>query len=130
MTRLLAVVTAVTAMTIGAACGDEVHHGTFAAAVIGTWGRSADLCQSQDKSNVVISDTKYTDADGTCRVDTVIERAGAQGPYYAARALCDDPAQPGKDRAMNVILRPEPDNKMSIGKSFTDLAAYQRCQAH
>jgi hypothetical protein len=127
MMRLLALIAAVAAGTIGTASGDEVHHGTFAAAVIGTWARSAEACQTADKSNVVISETKYTDADGSCSVDTVIERA--PGPYYAARALCDDPAQKGKTVVVNIILRPEADNKMSIGKSFTDLTVYQRCPA-
>ena len=128
MMRLPALVAAVAMMAIGTASGDEVHHGTFAAAVIGTWARSADACQTSDKSNVVISETKYTDADGTCGVDTVIERA--PGPYYAARALCDDPAEKGKVRAVDIILKPEADNKMSIGKSFDNLAVYQRCPGH
>jgi hypothetical protein len=127
MMRLVAVISTAALLTAPVARADEVHHGTFAAAVIGTWARSAEACQTADKSNVVISETKYTDADGTCGVDTVIERA--PGPYYAARALCDDPAQKGKTVVVNIILRPEVDNKMSIGKSFTDLTVYQRCPA-
>src|SRR5258708_5339785 len=127
MARLLAFISIVSAVTIQAASGDEVRHSTFAGTVQGTWAPSAELCKAGDKSNVVISETKYTDADGTCSVDSVVERAGVPGPIYAARALCAEAAQPGKTRAANFIIRPESSDKISIGKSFDDLKIYQRC---
>jgi hypothetical protein len=129
MARLLAFISIIAAVAVQVASADEVRHTTFAIAVQGTWAPSAELCQAQDKSSVVISETKYTDGDGTCSVDSVVERAGVPGPFYAARALCADAAQPSKDRAVNFIIRPESNDKISIGKSFDDLKIYQRCPA-
>jgi hypothetical protein len=114
-------------MAIAAASGDEVHHSTFAASVVGTWALKAENCATADKSNVSIAPQKFTDADGTCTVDTVVERAGATGPYYSARGRCADPSQPGKFHAANLIARPLGNDKASIGTTFDDEKTYQRC---
>jgi hypothetical protein len=125
----LVLIATVSAMAMSVARADEVHHGNFAAAVQGTWAPSADACKAKDKSTIVITETKYTDADITCTVDTVVERAGVPSVYYAARSLCPDAAQPDKTRAINVILRPEGGDKLSIGMSFDAMKVYQRCPA-
>ena len=126
----LVVLTATASLTaIAAASGDEVHHSTFAASVVGTWVLKAENCAAADKSNVAIAPDKFTYADGTCTVDTVVERAGASGPYYTARGRCADPSQPGKFGTANVIVRPLGDDKASIGPTFDDEKTYQRCPA-
>ena len=130
MLRLVVLTVTGSLMAIAAACGDEVHHSTFAASIVGTWALKAEYCAAADKSNVIIAPDKFTYADGTCTVDTVIERAGASGPYYTARGRCADPSQSDKFRAANVIVRPLGDDKASIGPTFDDEKTYQRCQAH
>jgi hypothetical protein len=125
--RLVAVILAVSALTIQAARGDEVHHTSFAATLVGTWAQRAELCATADKSNIAIAATAYVDADGTCSVETIVERAGAPGPIYSARARCTDAS--GKFHVVNLIVRTEDGDKVSMGSTFNDLKIYQRCPA-
>jgi len=129
MLRLVGLTAAASFMAIASASGDEVHRSTFAASVVGTWALKAENCAAADKSNVAIAPDKFTGIDGTCTVDTVIERAGAAGPYYAARGRCADPSQADKFRAANLIVRPLGDDKAMIGTTFDDGKTYQRCPA-
>ena len=129
MLRLLVLAATALLCVISAAPGDEVHHSTFAASAVGIWALKAENCAAADKSNVTIAADKFSYAEGACTVDTVIERAGASGPYYTARGRCADPSQPGKFRAANVIVRPLGGDKASIGPSFDDEKTYQRCPA-
>jgi len=130
MLRLVVLTAMASALAIAAARGDEVHHSTFAASVVGSWALKAENCAAADKSNIAIAPEKFTAADGTCTVDTVVERAGGGGPYYSARGRCADPSQPGKFRAANLIVRPLGNDKASIGTTFADEKTYQRCPAH
>jgi len=125
--RLLVLAATALLSVISAAPADEVHHSTFAATVVGTWALKAENCATADKSNVVVAPDKFTDADGTCTVDTVVERAGQSGPYYAARGRCADAVQPGKFHATNLIVRSLGGDKASIGTTFDDEKTYQRC---
>ena len=127
MLRLVILTATASALAIAAASGDEVHHSTFAAPVVGTWALKAENCATADKSNVVVAPDKFTDADGTCTVDTVVERAGGAGPYYTARGRCADASQPGKIHAANLIVKPLSNDKASIGTTFDDEKTYQRC---
>jgi len=129
MLRLVVLTATASGLAIAAARGDEVHHSTFAATVVGTWALKAEYCATADKSNVAIAPDKFTAAGGTCTVDTVVERAGAAGPYYAAHGRCPDPSQPGKFRMANLIARPLGNDKASIGTTFDDEKTYQRCPA-
>ena len=129
MLRLLGFTAAAALMATASASGDEVHHSTFAAAVVGTWALKAENCAAADRSNVAIAPDKFTYAEGSCTVDTVIERAGASGPYYTARGRCADPSQPDKFRPANVIVRPLAADKAMIGTTFADEKTYQRCPA-
>jgi hypothetical protein len=125
--RLVAVILAVSALTIQAASGDEVHHTSFAAALVGSWAQRAEFCATADKSNIAIAATAYVDADGKCSVETIVERAGTSGPIYSARARCADAS--GKFHAANLIVRTEDGDKLSMGSTFDDLKIYQRCPA-
>jgi hypothetical protein len=80
-----------------------------------------------DKSNFAIAASAYVDADGTCGVETIVERAGTSGPIYSARARCADAS--GKFHAANLIVRTEDGDKLSMGSTFDDLKIYQRCPA-
>ena len=127
MLRLLVLAATALLSVISAAPADEVHRSAFAATVVGTWALKAENCASADKSNVTIASDKFIDADGTCTVDTVVERAGQSGPYYAARGRCADAVQPGKFHATNLIVRSLGGDKASIGTTFDDEKTYQRC---
>lgn len=127
MLRLAAVMLTVSALTIQAASGDEVHHNSFAAALVGTWAQRAELCASDDKSNVTIAETSFTDAGGKCTVETIVEKAAETGTIYSARGRCADAA--GKFHVANLIVRTEANDKLSLGATFDGLKSYQRCPA-
>jgi hypothetical protein len=128
MLRLAAVILAASVPMIQAASGDEVHHNAFADAVVGSWAQRAELCGTNDKTNVTIAAKTFTDADGDCTVETIVERAGEPGPIYSARGRCADTS--GKFHAANLLVRTETDGKFSIGTTFGDLKPYRRCPAH
>ena len=106
---------------------DEVRHTTFPNVLVGRWAPSAELCAAKDKSNIAIAADGYSTADGKCSVRWIVETAGSLGPNYAVHAQCEGDTQPAKPDVVNMILRPEGGDKISIGKSFTDLKPYLRC---
>lgn len=106
---------------------DEVRHTTFPSVLVGTWGPSAELCAAKDKSTIAIVADGYNTADGKCSVRWIVETAGSRGPNYAVHAACEGDAQPAKPDVVNMILRPEGSDRVSIGKSFADLKPYVRC---
>lgn len=128
MLRLAGVMLAVSALTIQAASGDEVRHNSFAAALVGTWAQRAELCATNDTSNVIIAETSFADADGKCTVETIVERAAESGTIYSARGRCADPS--GKFHVANLIVRTEANDKLSLGATFAGLKSYRRCPAH
>jgi hypothetical protein len=106
---------------------DEVRHTTFPSVLVGTWAPSAALCAAKDKSNVTIAANGYSTANGKCSVRWIVETPGSLGPNYAVHAQCEADGQPAKADVVNMILRPEAGDKVSIGTSFTDLKPYLRC---
>jgi hypothetical protein len=112
-----------------AAVGDEIRHTTFAPALQGTWAQTAEQCAAKDKSNIVIENTKYGDASGSCAVRWIVETAGSLGPNYAVHALCASASQPAKTQTVNIIIRPEANGRATMGRSFESLKSYQRCPA-
>jgi hypothetical protein len=125
MLRLIAFAATMSVVTLAAANADEVHHTSFADAVVGAWAQRAELCGTADQSNITIAATQYTAADGKCSVETIVERAGEPGPIYSARARCADTS--GKFHAANLIVRTEGSDRFSMGTTFGDLKPYQRC---
>jgi hypothetical protein len=107
---------------------DEVRHTTFPSVLVGTWAPSAELCAAKDKSRITVAADGYSTADGKCSVRWIVETPGSRGPNYAVHAACEGDAQPAKPDVVNMILRPEGDDRVSIGKSFTDLKPYLRCR--
>jgi hypothetical protein len=106
---------------------DEVRHTAFPSVLVGRWAPSAELCAAKDKSNIAIAEDGYSTADGKCSVRWIVETPGSLGPNYAVHAQCEADGQPAKADVVNMILRPEAGDRVSIGKSFTDLKPYLRC---
>jgi hypothetical protein len=118
---------AVSALLAQRAGADEVRHTTFPNVLVGRWAPSAELCAAKDKSNVTIAADGYSTADGKCSVRWIVETPGSLGPNYAVHAQCEGDAQNARADVVNMILRPEAGDKISIGTSFTDLKPYLRC---
>ena len=118
---------AISALPPQPAGADEVRHITFPTVLVGRWAPSAELCAAKDKSNVTIAADGYSTANGKCSVRWIVETAGSLGPNYAVHAQCEADGQPAKADVVNMILRPEGGDKVSIGTSFTDLKPYLRC---
>ena len=124
---ILPAILAVSTLPSQRAGADEVRHTTFPSALVGRWAPSAELCAAKDKSNVTIAADGYSTADGKCSVRWIVETPGSLGTNYAVHAQCEGDAQ-AKPDVVNMILRPEGSDKVSIGTSFTDLKPYLRCQ--
>jgi hypothetical protein len=118
---------AVSALLAQRAGADEVRHTTFPNVLVGRWAPSAELCAAKDKSNIAIAADGYSTADGKCSVRWIVETPGSLGPNYAVHAQCEGDAQNARADVVNMILRPEAGDKISIGTSFTDLKPYLRC---
>jgi hypothetical protein len=127
VSAILPALLAASALLAQRAAADEVRHTTFPSALVGTWAPSAELCAAKDKSNITVAADGYSTADGKCSVRWIVETAGSRGPNYAVHAQCEGDAQAARADVVNMILRPEGGDKISIGKSFTDLKPYLRC---
>ena len=124
---ILAAISAIVALQSQRAGADEVRHTTFPSVLVGRWAPSAELCAAKDKSNIAIAADGYSTADGKCSVRWIVETAGSLGPNYAVHAQCESDGQNAKPDVINMILRPEGGDRVSIGNSFTDLKPYVRC---
>jgi hypothetical protein len=127
MLRIVGVISAISTLMSPAAFGDEVRRTAFAGTLLGTWARSNELCDTNDKSNIVISEAKYSVSDKSCGVQVIVETAGATGPNYSIRARCADPSDPSKTSITNLLIRPQSNDRISAGEAFDDLKSYQRC---
>jgi hypothetical protein len=107
--------------------GDEIRHTAFAKALLGTWALTAEGCGTKDKSNIIISDSTYNEADASCKVQWIVETAGARGPNYGVHAMCSDPLQPAKNNSTNLVIRPQSNDQILMGNSFNELRSYGRC---
>jgi hypothetical protein len=128
VSAILFAIFAVSVLPSQRAGADEIRHTTFPSVLVGRWAPSAELCAAKDKSNITVAADGYSTADGKCSVRWIVETAGSLGPNYAVHAQCEGDAQPAKPDVVNMILRPEGGDKVSIGTSFTDLKPYLRCQ--
>jgi hypothetical protein len=128
VSAILFAIFAVSVLPSQRAGADEIRHTTFPSVLVGRWAPSAELCAAKDKSNITVATDGYSTADGKCSVRWIVETAGSLGPNYAVHAQCEGDAQPAKPDVVNMILRPQGGDKVSIGTSFTDLKPYLRCQ--
>jgi hypothetical protein len=130
MVRFAGLISVVSVLAAGSAAADEIRHPTFPGVLVGSWAQGADNCAKGDKSNFTIAAFGYGGPDGNCAVVTVVETPGSKGPNYSVRALCaaGDRVQPA-GHVVNLIMRPDGADHLSIGTSFENLKPYQRCPA-
>jgi hypothetical protein len=127
ISAIFSAILAISALPAQRAEADEVRHTTFPSALVGRFALSAELCAANDKSNIAIAADGYNTANGKCSVRWIVETPGSLGPNYAVHAQCEADGQPAKADVINMILRPEGSDKISVGTSFTDLKPYLRC---
>ena len=126
--RVARALVALSILFSSAAVADIKRHQSMPEALRGSWALAADNCGAADKPVVVLSAKAYAGADTKCSIDWVSETPSPHGPVYSARLRC--PGQAAKaPTASNLIIRPDSANKISIGASFGDLKAYQKCPA-
>jgi len=126
--RTIIVVVAASGLLLQDAVGHEVvRHSSFPTALIGSWAETTEHCATKDKSNISIESAKYGDASGTCAVLWIVETPGSQGASYSVHARCTSAKDQAKTQTVNIIIRPQGDDRASIGRSFQDLKTYQRC---
>ena len=111
------------------AAADEIRRPTIPSVMLGTWAQTAEQCATKDKSNVLIEGAKYGDGSGTCTVRWVVETPSSRGANYAVHALCTSAKDESKTQTVNIIIRPQGNDRASMGRSFEDLKTYQRCPA-
>jgi len=128
MIRAAGVAVTISALMLHGAAGDEIRRTSFASTLLGKWALSAERCDAKDKSNIVISKSKYITPDSSCDVEWIVETAGSRGQNYSVHARCIDASEPKKTSTTNLIIRPQGDDRILIGKSFDDLKAFLRCQ--
>jgi hypothetical protein len=95
--------------------------------VVRDMGANHRMCDMKDESNIVISEKRYIGSDKNCSVQVIVETAGALGPNYSVRALCADQSDPSKTNIANLIIRPQNNDRISVGKAFDELKSYHRC---
>jgi hypothetical protein len=112
---------------MSAASASDVRHSGFADVLLGAWGPSKDLCAQKDKSVIEIKATTYTQGDRICSVGWVVETASTTGPSYSVHAICKGETSQDEPKPVDLIVRPHPNETISIGFSFDDLKTFQRC---
>lgn len=130
MMRLAGLVLVASGAAVGSAAADEIRHTAFMGTLIGTWAQSADQCDKGNK--ITVSPSSYSGPDGNCAVEVIVETPGSKGPNYSVRGRCTPPDQAQNQQTphvVNVIMRPDSADQISIGSSFEDLKPYQRCPA-
>ncbi|MBX9844702.1 MAG: hypothetical protein K2Z80_23115 [Xanthobacteraceae bacterium] len=127
--RPLILMLGICSVTAQAASGADVRRTKFADGLLGTWALSQSACESIDSSNVLISEVQFSNSEGKCDVQWIVERPAAHGATYGVHANCSDPKQPDGARAADFIFWLQDKDRALIGKTFNDLKAYQRCTA-
>ena len=105
----------------GAAVADEPRRTAFPNVLLGTWAETEDQCTTKDKSNILIENTKYGDALGSCDVRWIVETPGSHGTNYAVHALCTSASNSAKTQIVNIIIQPQGSDQALMGRSFGDL---------
>jgi hypothetical protein len=92
----------------------------------GTWSTVEGKCDLSDKSTIKISAEVCSSSDLACTVEAVSETPGRGGTIYSARLACSDPNGPRKS-VMNIIMKQDRTDQISIGSDFKTLKPYRRC---
>jgi len=126
-TIVLVAAAAASALLSQEATGHGVRLNAFPVALVGSWAETADQCGAKDKSIISIESAKYGDASGTCAVLWIEETPGSEGTNYAVHARCTAAKDQTKTQTVNIIVRPQGNDRASMGRSFQGLKTYQRC---
>ncbi len=124
----IAVLASIVALMPCAASAHGVRLNTIPQSYWGTWAGEAASCATE-KETIVLSAKTYVGPSGKCTIVYVEETPGAEGPIYAGRFLCSDPAARSAKKSTNVIIRSDKAG-ISVGPAFDKLVAYQRCLAN
>jgi hypothetical protein len=110
------------------AAADVVRHDSIPQAYWGTWAPGSGPCQDANESTITLSAKEYVGPAENCSVSSVSETPGPRGPTYSARLQCSRPeAQAPNKTIVDVIIRPDDANRISVGPAFDSLKTYQRC---
>jgi hypothetical protein len=117
------------ATIIGAAATAQadVRHASIPESLREKWAASADDCGKVDTASVVLSANQYISPDRSCSVGWVIETPGAKAPFYSAHLECAAAGASSGKAILNVILRQNDTNQISIGTDFNALKDFRRC---
>ena len=93
----------------------------------GTWVPTAEICKDADKSAIVLSAKAYVASAVSCTVDYVAETPSPKGPIYSARLQCSNAAGQASKKAVNLIIRPNDTNQISVGPAARRKRRKQIC---
>jgi hypothetical protein len=104
-----------------------VRHNSIPETYQGTWASDPAACKDE-KAIIVLSAKAYAGPAGSCIIDYVSETAEPRGSTFSARMQCSNPqGQAQKKTIVNLIIRPDGAERISLGPGFDSLKAYQRC---
>jgi len=107
-----------------------VRHNAMPAVYWGTWAPAAEACRDGDKTAFVLAAKRYVGPAGSCAIASVSETPTPNGAMYSARMECPGKgAQAKKITVVNLIIRSDKDDQISVGPSFENLTAHRRCSA-
>jgi len=127
MNPFILLVLAIFSLVPERAAGDIIRRATIPAFLFGTWAENSEQCISKDKSNVVIESLRYGDEVEAAQCGGLLRRQARMGQNYAVHGLCTSAADQAKTQIVNIIIRPQGNDRASMGRSFADLKTYQRC---
>src|ERR1700757_2585238 len=124
--RKAAILTVFAVFVSEAATADVVRHGSIPESYRGTWVAGAGT--EPEKSVIVLSAKTYVSREAICSVDWVSQTAGARGSIYSAHLQCFNPAERTGDKTLStLIIWPDNDNQIAVGREFTSLRIFYRC---
>jgi hypothetical protein len=126
--RIVGALIVVIALASQSAVADVKRHVSIPEPLQGSWALSSDGCRADDKSVIGLAAKTYTSAETKCAVEWVSETPGPRGSIYSAHLRCT--SQPTQlPSVINLIIRPDNAEQISVGLDFSNLKAYQRCPA-
>ena len=88
----------------------------------GSWAPDASGC-NEPAQRVVLSAKAYTGPKTNCRIISVSETPGQNGPNYSARLECTPKGE------SNLIIQPQGKDTVLSGHDMQNLKTYQRCNS-
>ena len=127
MIRFVGLVSLSFVLMLQVANSDEIRRAAFADGLLGKWVPATEQCEAQNKSALIVSGSKYEHGGESCSVRWIVETAGAEGANYSVHASCVDRSEPPKATITDLIIRLQNSDRISVGRSFTELKTFNRC---